>query len=59
MKEFKLPEEVGSDYDKPTIIVIKKLKMYSNLNDERTFSDCCCESYGCHHSPPGCSCNNE
>jgi len=32
-------EEVGSDYDKPTIIVIKKLKMYSNLNDERTFSD--------------------
>ena len=56
MKNFKLPSELGSDFENPSIIEIKEIKVVSNLNEERTFSDCCCEGHTCPHTPPFCQC---
>lgn len=43
MNNFRLPEKVGSDYEKPVIIEIKEIKKVNIVKDERTFS-CDCDS---------------
>lgn len=60
MKNFKLPNELGTDYIKPLIIKIKKSKDVNKRNSERTFTDrCTCEDYSCKHCSCEytCSCN--
>jgi hypothetical protein len=56
MKNFRLPSKLGIDFKDPSIIQVKEIVNLDYLNNERTFSDCCCEGHHCHHSAPSCIC---
>jgi hypothetical protein len=45
MKNNRIPKDCGSKFDNPLILKVKKIKNVMNLNNERTFSDCCCEGH--------------